>query len=278
MEIKEEYLTGERALYNNHNLDIFDTTFDDGESPLKECSNINIYNSIFKWKYPLWYSENIYVENSSLIELARSGVWYTKNITFKDSTIAVPKTFRRSENITLINVSLPNAEETLWNCKGIKIENVSSCGKYFGMNSENIEIRNFTHSGDYLFDGAKNIKIYNAKIIAKDSFWNCENVEIHDSTIIGEYLGWNSKNIKFVNCTIDSLQGMCYMDGVVMENCKLLNTNLSFEFSKVDAKINSNIISVKNPIEGTITANKIGEIILDEDLIDPTKTKIKTGE
>lgn len=275
MEIRQQYLTGERALYNTHNATIIDTTFDNGESPLKESSDLKIYNSIFKWKYPLWYSKNIYLKNTSLIELARSGIWYTTNVTFEDSTIAVPKTFRRSKDITLKNTTLPQAEETFWMCEGINLENVSSNGNYFMMNSQNIKINGFNHNGNYLLDGAKNVEIHNARIISKDAFWNCENVVVYDSTIIGEYLGWNSKNIKFVNCTIDSLQGMCYMDGIVMENCKLLNTNLSFEYSKVDATIDSKIDSVKNPISGRIKAKGIGEIILDEDLIDPNKTKIE---
>lgn len=275
MEIRQQYLTGERALYNTHNATIIDTTFDNGESPLKESSDLKIYNSIFKWKYPLWYSKNVYLKNTSLIELARSGIWYTTNITFEDSTIAVPKTFRRSKNITLKNTTLPIAEETFWMCEGINLDNVSSNGNYFMMNSHNIKINGFNHNGNYLLDGAKNVEIHNARIISKDAFWNCENVVVYDSTIIGEYLGWNSKNIKFVNCTIDSLQGMCYIDGIVMENCKLLNTNLSFEYSKVDATIDSRIDSVKNPISGRIKAKGIGEIILDEDLIDPNKTKIE---
>jgi hypothetical protein len=275
MEIRQQYLTGERALYNTHNATIIDTTFDNGESPLKESSDLKIYNSIFKWKYPLWYSKNVYLKNTSLIELARSGIWYTTNVTFEDSTIAVPKTFRRSKDITLKNTTLPVAEETFWMCEGINLENVSSNGNYFMMNSHNILINGFNHNGNYLLDGAKNVEIHSARIISKDAFWNCENVVVYDSTIIGEYLGWNSKNIKFVNCTIDSLQGMCYMDGIVMENCKLLNTNLSFEYSKVDATIDSKIDSVKNPISGRIKAKGIGEIILDEDLIDPNKTKIE---
>ena len=275
MKIRQQYLTGERALYNTHNATIIDTTFDNGESPLKESSDLKIYNSIFKWKYPLWYSKNVYLKNTSLIELARSGIWYTTNITFEDSTIAVPKTFRRSKDITLKNTTLPVAEETFWMCEGINLENVSSNGNYFMMNSHNILINGFNHNGNYLLDGAKNVEIHNARIISKDAFWNCENVVVYDSTIIGEYLGWNSKNIKFINCTIDSLQGMCYMDGIVMENCKLLNTNLSFEYSKVDATIDSKIDSVKNPISGRIKVKGIGEIILDEDLIDPNKTKIE---
>ena len=63
-----------------------------------------------------------------------------------------------------------------------------------------------------------------------------------------------------------------------MVNCKLLNTDLCFEFSSVDAEITSPIISVKNPISGKIKAKSIGEIILDKDLVSPENTEIITEE
>ena len=278
-EFRQELLTGERAAYNTHDAKFYDTTFADGESPLKESSEIELYNCIFKWKYPLWYSKNIKVFNTTWLDTARSGIWYTDNIYIKDSFIEAPKQFRRSSNITIENTMIPNAEEFLWTCKNVTLKNVQAKGNYFLMNSENIKIDNFTLSGNYAFDGAKNIEIHNAKLNSKDSFWNCENVTIYDSTIIGEYLGWNSKNITLINCTIDSNQGMCYMDGIKMINCKLLNTDLSFELCKdVDAIIQSKIDSFKNPINGRIEAKGIGEIILDEKMIDPKKTTIVIKE
>ena len=54
------------------------------------------------------------------------------------------------------------------------------------------------------------------------------------------------------------------MDGLKMIDCKLINTDLAFEYSSVDAKINSSIVSVKNPTDGRIIAESIGEIITDE--------------
>ena len=272
---------GERALYNIHDTEIFDSTFENGESPLKECSNLKIYNSIFKWKYPMWYSNNIYVKNSQLLETARSGIWYTNNITIEDTLIEAPKQFRRSSNIKLINCQIPNALETLWNCSVIEMNNVVAKGDYLGLNCKNIKINNFKLSGNYAFDGASNIEISNAVMLSKDSFWNCENVVVKDSTIIGEYLGWNSKNLTFINCTIDSLQGMCYIDNIKLVNCKLLNTNLAFELcSNIDAEILSKIDSVKNPLSGHITAQSIGEIIQDNmsfrgQTIDNSKTIIE---
>ena len=273
--LEQGLFVGERALYNSKDLEIVDSTFMDGESPLKESENIKLRNCIFKWKYPLWYCNHVEVYNTTWLDTARSGIWYTHDLRIIDSFIEAPKQFRRSSDIYLENVTIPNAEETFWACENITLKNVVAKGNYFGMNSKNIKIENFTLAGNYAFDGAKNIEIHNAKMNSKDSFWNCENVVVYDSTIIGEYLGWNSKNIKFVNCTIDSLQGMCYMDNITMENCKLLNTNLCFEFCHdVDATINSKIDSVKNPYNGVIKAKAIDEVILDENLIDKSKTTI----
>lgn len=272
--IEQGLFVGERALYNSSNLIIEDSTFENGESPLKESNNIEICNCIFKWKYPLWYCHDIVVKNSTLLDTARSGIWYTDNIEIADTTIEAPKTFRKSKNITLNKIYLPNADETLWACENINMNYVVAKGHYFGMNSKNIVINDFNLDGNYAFDGASNIEIHNAKMLSKDSFWNCDNVTVYDSTIIGEYLGWNSKNITFVNCTIDALQGMCYVDNLKLVNCKLLNTNLAFEYSTIDVEVISKIDSIKNPIGGKIVAKEIGEIILEDNLIDSRKTEI----
>lgn len=98
-EVNQQMLTGERALFQSQDLIITDSVFADGESPLKESSDISIDNSIFKWKYPLWYCQNISVKNSSFLEMARSGIWYTHHISISDSIIEAPKTFRRASHI-----------------------------------------------------------------------------------------------------------------------------------------------------------------------------------
>ena len=275
--IKQQMLTGERALFNSKDLQVSYSTFSDGESPLKESRDIKIDHSMFKWKYPLWYCKNITVKDSTLFEMARSGIWYTENIAIIDTIIEAPKNLRRAKTIKLENVNMPNASETLWNCDDISLKNVSARGDYFGMNSTNIKIDEFQLVGNYAFDGGKNIEIHNAKMLSKDAFWNCENVTVYDSFISGEYLGWNSKNLTFVNCTIESLQGLCYIDNLVMKNCRLLNTTLAFEYSTVDVQINSIIDSVMNPSGGNIVAEGIGELTMDETKINPEKTHITTG-
>ena len=267
--------TGERALFGSRSVKIKDSVFDNGESPLKESSDIELDCCLFRWKYPLWYCNNVYAENCTWFEMARAGVWYSKNIEIKNTSIQAPKNFRRCDGLKLENVTFHNAGETLWSCSNVKLEKVNvSQGPYFAMNSKNMEINELILDGNYSFDGAENITIRNSRLLTKDAFWNSKNVTVYDSFISGEYLGWNSENLVLVNCTVESLQGMCYIDNLVMKNCKLINTTLAFEYSKIDAEITSGITSVFNPGEGRITAAEIGELIIEKDKIDPEKTHI----
>lgn len=276
-EINQEFLTGERVLFQGKNLKITDTTFADGESPLKESSNIELYRSMFKWKYPLWYSRDIKLEDCVIFEMGRAGIWYTENISMKNCTVEAPKNFRRTTGIDLVKVTMPNAGETLWNCDQIKMKQVSAKGDYFAMNSSNLYIDGFELVGNYSFDGVKNAEIHHARLLSKDAFWNSENVTVYDSFISGEYLGWNAKNLTLINCTIESNQGMCYIDNLVMKNCRLLNTTLAFEYSTVDAEVVNTIDSVLNPSGGKIQAEDIKELIMDASKVDVTKTVVQTA-
>ena len=273
-EVRQEYLTGERALFMSKDLKVYDSVFAEGESPLKESENIELYDSLFRWKYPLWYCNHVKAERCTWFDMARAGVWYTNDISVKDTIIEAPKNFRRCDGVTLQNVNFPHAEETLWNCQNVTLDHVTATGDYFAMNCKNMKIDHFELIGNYSFDGVENMEIHNSRLLSKDAFWNTDHVTVYDSFISGEYLGWNAKNLTLINCTIESLQGMCYIDNLVMKNCKLINTTLAFEYSTVDAEIVSNITSVMNPSGGTITADHIGELIIEKDKVDPSKTKI----
>lgn len=266
--------TGERALFASRDLDIRDARFHDGESPLKESRGITLERCSFEWKYPLWYCKDVRVHDTVLKQSARSGIWYTHGIEMTDCRIEAPKTFRRSSGIRLERVELPEAQETLWNCNGVELVDVRARGDYFGLGTSDVRAENFEIDGNYLFDGGRNIEIRNARLISKDAFWNTENVVVYDSLIVGEYLGWNSKNVTLINCDIESNQGMCYMQNLTLRGCRFKNTDMCFEYCTVDAEVDSHIDSVKNPISGRIVAESIGELILEEDRVDVTKTEI----
>ena len=272
--IKNGKFVGERALFASCDVDIRDSVFEDGESPLKESKRVRLDGCIFRWKYPLWYCEGVSVRGTTLTDTARSGIWYTRGISMNDCVIDAPKTFRRSSDIVLKSVRMPGGEDSMWNCRNVTLYDVSVKGDYFGMNSIGVTADGLHISGNYAFDGAMNVMIRNARLISKDAFWNCENVVVENSLIVGEYLGWNSRNVKFVNCTIESNQGLCYMENVVLENCKLVNTDLAFEYSTVNADVSSPIVSVKNPASGRISAESIGEVIMEPIRVDVSKTEI----
>ena len=273
-EIRQEFLTGERALFHGQDLAIYDTTFADGESPLKESRNIYLEGSLFQWKYPLWYSRDIRLKDCTLFEMARAGIWYTHNLEMENTLVEAPKNFRRATGLRLRHVNFPNAEETLWSCQDVTMEHVTARGDYFAMNSSDMKISDFELVGNYSFDGVKNVEIDRARMISKDAFWNSENVTVRNAFISGEYLGWNAKNLTLIDCTIESLQGMCYIDNLVMKNCKLLNTTLAYEYSTVDAQISNRVDSVMNPSGGPIRAKEIKTLIMEKDRVDVNKTKI----
>ena len=276
-EIKHQLLTDERALYRTNDLCVRDVIFDEGESPLKHCADIELDHAIFRGKYPVWYSRRINMHDSTVFETGRAGFWYTDELSVRDSIIAAPKCIRRCNGVTLENVSLPMAAETIWDCRNVTLKNVTANGDYLCMNCQDITIDGLDLTGKYCFDGVRNVELRNAKMIGRDALWNSENVTVRDSFISGAYIGWNSKNMTFINCTLESLQGFCYIENLVMKNCTLLNTTLAFEYSTVDLELSGTVDSVINPISGIIRCESIGQLTLDPDRVDVTQTKIITG-
>ena len=277
--ITNEHFTGERALFKAHDLRLSGCTFDNGESPLKETRNIEAANVVFGWYYPLWYARDVQVRDSVFLADVRAGLWYSNDVVIEDTNYAGVKGIRKCRNVRLSRVQLPNAEETLWWCDGVELEDVSVTGDYFCQGTNNIHATGLKLNGKYSFDGCKNVVIENSQLITKDAFWNCENVVVRNSLIVSQYLSWNARNVRFENCVIQSEQGMCYMDGVTLRDCQLMDTNLAFEYcTNVDAEVTTPIASVKNPLSGRIVAPRIDEVIFDDPVVDATATTIVQTE
>ena len=119
-------------------------------------------------------------------------------------------------------------------------------------------------SGKYSFQYMKNLNINHSNLDTKDAFWHSKNVTVKNSIVKGEYLGWFSENLTFINCQIIGTQPLCYCKNLKLINCTIEETDLSFEYSEVEADIKGNIVSVKNPKSGTITADSVGEIIRED--------------
>ena len=51
-------------------------------------------------------------------------------------------------------------------------------------------------------------------------------------------------------------------------------TDLSFERSEVQARVNGRIEGVKNPLRGSIRADEIGELLIEKEYVNPDDTDI----
>ena len=57
---------------------------------------------------------------------------------------------------------------------------------------------------------------------------------------------------------------LCYCKGLKLINCRMIDCDLAFEKSDVEAEIISSVISIKNPHSGRITVESVGEVIMDD--------------
>lgn len=262
----------ERSLYNLRNTDVINCTFagkTDGESVLKECSRISVQDCKFSLRYPLWHAKKFVLKNSSMDELTRAPLWYSDNGTIEDCNITGIKCLRECKKITVNNCEI-SSPEFGWRCKGVNITNSTIDSMYFLFESKNVEIENLNMTGKYSFQYMKNLHIKNSNLDTKDAFWHSKNIVVENSVVKGEYLGWFSENLTLINCKIIGTQPLCYCKNLKLIDCEMIDTDLSFEYSDVEASIIGHIVSVKNPKSGTIIADSVGEIIREDAVINCT--------
>ena len=276
--IKNKEFGGERPLFATHDLRLENITIVDGESGIKQCQNMECYDSKFYGKYPWWHVDGAKIENCYFAPGSRSAIWYTNDLVMKHCTIDGPKFFREMKNVELEDVTINDADETFWKVKGLRLKNVILHeGTYPFMFSEDIYVDGLESDAKYVFQYCKNVEIHNAKIVTKDSFWECENITIYDSLLDGEYLAWHSKNVRLVNCHLAGEQLLCYAQDLVLENCTIdAACDRMFEYSTVEADIRGHIEHIKNPSSGHIIADSIGSITIDENVRQPNNCVIET--
>ena len=120
--------------------------------------------------------------------------------------------------------------------------------------------------GKYSFQYIEDAVFEDCDFDTKDAFWHAKNVVVRNSTVKGEYLAWYCENVTFENCTIIGTQPLCYCQGLRLINCKMVDCDLAFERSHVQATLTAPILSIKNPLTGSrITVPQVGEIIRDID-------------
>ena len=257
--IKNRHFEGERPLFESHNLRLEQVTIGDGESAIKECSNIEAEDCRFWGKYPFWHVHGFRINRCQFDVGARSALWYSDNMDMRNTRIDGPKMFREMHDMYLENVVINDADETFWRCQNIEARNLElHDGTYPFMFCENVRIDGLKSDSKYVFQYCKNVELTNAHIITKDSFWECENITIRDCHLLGEQL-------------------LCYADHLVLENCTFDSLcDRVFEYSDVEADIRGHIENIKNPSSGHIVADSIGSVTIDENIKQPANCIIET--
>ena len=253
----------ERALYNLKNARVEACVFAgpaDGESVLKEARNIEVDSSSFSLRYPLWHVRGFSLTRSALDTLTRAPIWYSENGRIADCEINGTKALRECRNVKIENCRISSAEFG-WKCDEIELTGSEIESEYLFFGSRNVKLSSVRMKGKYSFQYMENLVIEDSFLDTKDAFWHSRNVTVRNSTVKGEYLAWFSENLTLENCKIIGTQPLCYCDGLRLINCEMVDTDLSFEYSEVDADVRGHIDSVKNPKSGRIVADSIGEII-----------------
>lgn len=274
-------LDEERALYGIHDAQVKHCVFDgpaDGESALKETRDLSVSDCSFKLRYPFWHTHRAVIERCEMTDTCRAALWYDEGITIEDCTLGGIKAVRECRNVTIRHSEIVSPEFG-WFSQGLRIEDTKLVAEYAFLKTSGMTLTNFHLDGKYSFQYTKDVVIKDSVLNTKDAFWHSENVTVMDSVVKGEYLGWYSKNLHLIRCKIIGTQPLCYAQGLVLADCTMEDTDLSFERSDVEATVRGEILSVKDPMSGLITADAIGEVILDEAAKDSTcKITIRSAD
>ncbi len=261
--IENQQFDEERALYNLTGGDVVNCVFAgpaDGESVLKEARDIGVENCRFSLRYPLWHVQGFRMHGCSMDEKTRAAIWYATNGIIENSHLGGIKALRECQNIQLKNCAV-ESQEFGWMSQGITLEDCAITAEYLFLHSRDVTLNRVQMKGKYSFQYMENLTIRNSYLDTKDAFWHSKNVTVMDSTVKGEYLAWFSEGLTLINCHIIGTQPLCYCKDLKLINCTMEGTDLSFEYSDVQADVKGHILSVKNPRSGQITADSVGEII-----------------
>lgn len=265
--IENQNFDMERALYNSHDLIIENCSFDgpaDGESMLKESSDIQLIDTFCNLRYPFWHDHNLKIDHSEMTELCRAALWYSDNIEITRTKLHGIKALRECSHVKIDDCDIISPEFG-WSVRNIEMRNTSAVSEYFMMRSEQMNFDHVQLKGKYSFQYIKDAVFDNCVFDTKDAFWHSENVTVRNSIIKGEYLAWYAQGLTFVNCKIIGTQPLCYCKNLKLINCEMIDTDLCFEKSEVDASITNRVISIKNPLSGIIMVPAVDEIIMDDD-------------
>ena len=257
----------ERALYGSDGLILRHCSFDgpaDGESALKESRNVEAEGCFFNLRYPFWHDEHMKIAGSEMTEFCRAALWYSRDIEITDTRLHGIKALRECSQVKMHGCDIISPEFG-WSVHQMEMEDSTVESEYFMMRSDFLTFRNVTLKGKYSFQYIENSVFENCRFDTKDAFWHAKNIVVRDSVVKGEYLAWYCENVTFENCKIIGTQPLCYCKGLKLVDCEMVDTDLCFEKSEVEATIKTSVDSIKNPLSGHIYVPCVREIIRDDE-------------
>lgn len=266
--IENQTFDEERALYGVCNVTVRNCRFDgpaDGESAFKECEDVTVDGTFMNLRYPFWHDHGLTLRNVEMTELCRAALWYSEDVTIEDSRLHGIKALRECADVRMRGCALASPEFG-WSTRGLEMESCTAESEYFLMRATGLTLRDVHFQGKYSFQYIEDAVIEDSELDTKDAFWHAKNVVVRNSLVRGEYLGWYSEDLTFENCLIQGTQPLCYCKDLRLVNCQMVDCDLAFERSHVQAELTTPVDSVKNPLEGSrITLPAVGEVIRDID-------------
>ncbi|HIV38210.1 MAG TPA: DUF3737 family protein [Candidatus Blautia stercorigallinarum] len=265
--IENQTFDMERALYGSQDILVKNCSFDgpvDGESALKESSDIDVEHCFCNLRYPFWHDHRLKIADSEMTPLCRAALWYSDHVEITDTKLHGIKALRECSDIIMKGCDI-DSPEFGWSVKELNMQDCTAQSEYFMMRSQNLYFHNLKMKGKYSFQYIENAVFENCELDTKDAFWHAKNVLVKNSIVKGEYLAWYSDGLTLENCKIIGTQPLCYCKNLKLIDCEMVDTDLSFEKSDVTATITTPVISIKNPLSGCIQVPEVGEIIRDDE-------------
>ncbi|MCI9405650.1 MAG: DUF3737 family protein [Oscillospiraceae bacterium] len=263
--IENKTFDEERALYGANGLIVKNCRFDgpaDGESAFKEGHDLSVHSCFFNLRYPFWHDDKLKIADSEMTGLCRAALWYSKNIEITGTKLHGIKALRECGLVRMQGCDILSPEFG-WSVQGIEMEDCTAESEYFMMRSDHLTFQKVRMKGKYSFQYISDSVFEDCAFDTKDAFWHAKNITVKNSVVKGEYLAWYSENITFESCKIIGTQPLCYCKNLRLINCEMIDTDLCFEKSQVEATITTPVISIKNPLSGHIYVPSAGEIIRD---------------
>lgn len=264
--IKNGRYDEERAFYGARNLVVRNIALDgpqDGESAFKECKDIEAVDCFYNLRYPFWHVTGLDISGGEMTSLCRAALWYCKDVRINNLKMHGIKALRECKQVSIADCDIISPEFG-WSVDKIDMKNTHVESEYFMMRSKSLYFDNVTLKGKYSFQYIKDSVFENCNFDTKDAFWHAKNVTIKNSVVKGEYLAWYCENVTFDNCTIIGTQPLCYCKNLKLIDCKMIDCDLAFEKSEVEATITTPVISIKNVKSGNVFVPSVGEIICDD--------------